>query len=107
MTKSELIDREIILTKVEASDRMKVYAVAQKKQEYYLKWYLPIPPVFCGLMAVMVYLDILPPSTWDAPSLLALGIAFTIFMYIAIKNVGALWRPPTQEEMDEYGDRII
>ena len=104
--KSEL-DREIVLTKVEASDRMRVYGEYQRMKKVLFKWYFPVPAIVFGLMGVMTYFGILPPFTVDLSDFIMLGIIFTILLYISIKSLGKLWMPPTQEEMDEYGDRII
>ncbi|MBQ1293222.1 MAG: hypothetical protein IIY21_04245 [Clostridiales bacterium] len=104
--KSEL-DREVILTKVEASDRMKVYGEYQKMKKDLFKWCFPVPAIVFGFMGVMTYIGLLPPFTMGLSDFIMLGIFFTILLYVSIKSLGKLWMPPTQEEMDEYGDRII
>jgi len=105
MTMSE--ERRAILTKVPAEDRMRIYAeFRNESQRILIRWGLVIP-IISTVAAILMFMSIIPYPVLDEIDIMSIGIVWTIFFAMSCFTVGARWRPPSAEEMNELGDELI
>lgn len=100
-------ERRVILTKVPAEDRMKIYAQYRKEsQQMLLRWGLIIP-IFSVIAAVLMFTSTVPYPVLDEMDVMVIGIIWTVIFAISCRTIGSRWRPPSAEEMNELGDELI
>lgn len=100
-------ERKLILTKIEASDRMRIYQEMLVHRKRLMMMYIPIFLIISIAEMTCLYFEILDPPTMDMMDVCLVGIICCISTYLAAMSIGVLWRPPTAEEMNELGDEII
>lgn len=100
-------ERRAILTKVPAEERMQIYAEFRKEsQQTLIRWGLVIP-AFSTVVAILMFMSIMPYPVLDEFDVMGIGIVWTIIFAMSCCTIGARWRPPSAEEMEELGDELI
>lgn len=97
--------REYVLTHVPADERMQIYARTKER----LRKELPKSGIMgiAILIFAMVLNTILDRDPFIYGYIVGIGLMFLALLCLAYTHGGNGYRPPTQEEMDLMGDRII
>ena len=97
--------REYVLTHVPADERMQIYARTKER----LRKELPKNGIMgiAILIFAMVLNTILVRDPFIFGYIVGIGLMFLMIVCLAYTHGGYGYRPPTQEEMDSMGDRII
>lgn len=97
--------REYVLTHVPADERMRIYARTKERMRKEL------PKSGIMGMAILVFAMVLNALLDSDPFIygyiIGIGLMFLAVFCIVYTHGGNGFRPPTQEEMDMMGDRII
>jgi len=100
-----LKSRMYILTEIEASKRVEV---CKEKEEYWKGYCI----AFVVITAIAwVFFALIEMGIWtlarSSDPMVVMGVMIPLFAFCMREMDIYLWRPPTIEEMDEIGDRII
>lgn len=98
-------NRYFILTRIEAGERRRVY---EYKLAFWKKYALPyaLLTLICWIAYALITLDIIFADK-DGIAFGVMGVVVPGW-YISTRALDvAQWRPPTAEEMNELGDKII
>lgn len=100
-------ERRVILTKVPAEDRMRIYAgIRNESQRILIRWGLVIP-IISTVAAILMFMSIIPYPVLDEMDVMIIGIVWTMVFAMSCCTIGTRWRPPSAEEMNELGDELI
>lgn len=97
--------REYVLTHVPAEERMRIYAGARgyMKKELPKTAFLGVLPIAAGMIAN----HFTDQDMFLYGYIIGIGMVFLAFVCLTYRAAGALFRPPTQTEMDMIGDKIV
>lgn len=97
--------REYVLTHVPADERMQIYARTKER----LRKELPKNGIvgIAILIFAAVLNTILDRDPFIYGYIVGISLMFLGLLYLTYTHGGNGYRPPTQEEMDSMGDRII
>lgn len=100
-----LKSRMYILTEIEASKRVEVY---KEKKEYWKGYSIAF-----GILTAIVWVlyALIEMGIWtlagSSDPMAVMGVMIPVYAFGMREMDIYLWKPPTIEEMDEIGDRII
>lgn len=98
-----MMDREMILTHISKDERDKVYERVKKDRKIILLM-IVLFDIFCVILGMI---DCIFMDEENLRDIFLLGWFGTCTMLIFANSMGSAWRPPTDDEIEDLGGKIL